>query len=190
MEKVKIENDAFVYPMPMVLVGAMVENKANFMAVGWITRVNFNPPMIAVGLRKVHYTNEGIHQQKTFSVNVPSLELIEKVDYCGLASGKKADKSQIFEVFYGELSTAPMVRECPLCMECRLVQAVDLPSNTLFIGQIMGTYTEEKYLTDGKPDIVKINPFTLSMPDNQYWMVGKNVGKAWGIGKSYQGGKG
>lgn len=189
MEKIKIENNAFVYPMPMVLVGAMVENKANFMAVGWVARVNFNPPMIAVSLGKTHYTNEGIHQQKTFSVNVPNRELIEKVDYCGLVSGRKVDKSQIFEVFYGGLPNTPMVRECPLGMECRLVEAVDLPSNTLFIGQILGTYTEEKYLTDGTPDMAKINPFTLTMPDNHYWGVGENVGKAWGMGRNFKGGR-
>ncbi len=48
----------------------------------------------------------------------------------------------------------------------------------------MGAYTEEKYLTDGKPDILIINSFTLTMPDNQYWKVGPNAGKAWGIGKN------
>jgi len=190
MEKIKIENNAFVYPMPMVLVGATVENRANFMAVAWVSRVNFNPPMIAVALGKTHQTNEGIHQQKTFSVNIPGMESIEKVDYCGLVSGRKTDKSQIFGVFYGELTTAPMVQECPLCLECKLVQAVDLLSNTLFIGQIVGAYTEERYLTEGKPDILKINPFTLTMPDNRYWSVGKNMGQAWGIGKNFKGAKG
>ena len=189
MDKIKIENNAFVYPMPMVLAGAMVDDKPNFMAVGWVVRVNFNPPMIGISLGKTHYSNEGIHQNKAFSVNVPGLDLIEKVDYCGLVTGKKADKSRIFNVFYGELKNAPMIQECPLCMECKLDQAVDLPSNTLFIGQIKGAYTEEKYLTDGKPDILKINPFTLTMPDNRYWMVGQNVGKAWGIGKNLKGGK-
>jgi hypothetical protein len=117
VEKVKIENGTYALPMPVVLVGAVVENKPNFMAVGWVTRVHLNPPMIAVSLRKTHYTNEGIIQKKTFSVNIPGVELAEKVDYCGIFSGRKADKSQIFEVFYGELPTAPMVRECPICME-------------------------------------------------------------------------
>jgi flavin reductase (DIM6/NTAB) family NADH-FMN oxidoreductase RutF len=189
MEKVKIENNAFIYPMAMVLVGAMVENSPNFMAVAWAVRANYNPPMIAVALGKTHYTNEGIHQQKTFSVNVPGTELIKKVSYCGLVSGRKTDKSQLFGIFYGELLTAPMVRECPLCMECKLVQAVDLPSNTLFIGQIVGAYTEERFLTEGKPDILKINPFTLTMPDNHYWSVGQNLGKAWMIGKNLTEGK-
>jgi hypothetical protein len=44
-------------------------------------------------------------------------------------------------------------------------------------------YTEDRFLTDGKPDIQKINPFTLTMPDNRYWGVGKVVGKAWSDGK-------
>jgi flavin reductase (DIM6/NTAB) family NADH-FMN oxidoreductase RutF len=187
MDKIKIGNNAFVYPMPMVLAGAMVDGKPNFMAVGWVARVNFQPPMIGIALGKTHYTNEGIHKNQTFSVNVPGMDLIEKVDYCGLVTGRKTDKSEIFGVFYGELGSAPMVRECPLCMECKLVQAVDLPSNTLYIGQIMETFTEERYLTEGKPDIQKINPFTLTMPDNQYWKLGSNAGEAWAIGKKFKG---
>jgi flavin reductase (DIM6/NTAB) family NADH-FMN oxidoreductase RutF len=184
MNKVKIDNNAFVYPMPMVLAGAMVDDKPNFMAVGWVARVNYQPPMIGIALGKTHYTNEGIHKKRAFSLNIPGMDLIERVDYCGLMTGKKTDKSRVFQVFYGELKDAPMIQECPLCMECRLVQAVDLPSNTLFIGQITGAYTEEKFLTGGKPDILKINPFTLTMPDNQYWKVGPNAGKAWSIGKN------
>jgi flavin reductase (DIM6/NTAB) family NADH-FMN oxidoreductase RutF len=69
-------------------------------------------------------------------------------------------------------------------MECKLVNPVDLPTNTLFIGEIFGTYTEERFLTDGKPDIHKIVPFTLTMPDNNYWGVGNHAGKAWSIGKN------
>jgi len=172
--------------MPMALVGSVVDKKANFMAVGWVSRVNFNPPMIAVALGKSHYTNIGIHKNKAFSVNIPGIGLMEKVDYCGLVSGEKIDKSQIFDIFYGDLPDAPMIQQCPLCMECKLVNTMDLPSNTLFIGEIIETYTEERYLTEGKPDIKKINPFTLTMPDNNYWKVGENAGKAWSIGKDFR----
>jgi flavin reductase (DIM6/NTAB) family NADH-FMN oxidoreductase RutF len=185
MNKVKIGNNTFVYPMPMVLVGTVVDDRANFMAVGWVSRVNFNPPMIAVALGKFHYTNAGIHKNETFSVNIPGIDLMEKVDYCGLVSGEKTDKSTIFDVFYGDLPAAPMIRQCPLSMECKLYNAIDLPSNTLFIGEIIETYTEGRYLTDGKPDIKKMNPFTLTMPDNNYWRVGENAGKAWSIGNTF-----
>ncbi len=186
MEKIKIDINAFVYPMPMTLVGATVENRPNFMAVGWVARVNAKPPLIGVALGKHHYTNVGIHENKSFSVNIPGMDLIEKVDYCGLVSGKNNDKSQLFDIFYGGLPKAPMIRQCPLCMECKLVNPVDLPTNTLFIGEIIGAYAEERFLTDGKPDVHKMNPFSLTMPDNNYWGVGNAVGKAWSIGKNFK----
>jgi flavin reductase (DIM6/NTAB) family NADH-FMN oxidoreductase RutF len=184
MGKVKIDANACLYPMPMTLVGANVNNLPNFLAVAWAARVNFRPPMIGVALGKIHHTNAGIHGLRVFSVNIPGTDLLEKTDYCGIVTGKTTDKSKIFDVFYGELGQAPMIRECPLCLECRLVQAVDLPSNTLFIGEIVSAYAEEKMLTNGRPDVEKMDPFTLTMPDNCYWRVGEKAGQAWNAGKS------
>jgi flavin reductase (DIM6/NTAB) family NADH-FMN oxidoreductase RutF len=184
MAKVEIAHNAFVYPMPMVLVGAMVQGRANFMAVGWVSRVNHRPPMIAVALGR-HHTSAGIHERGEFSVNIPDQSLLEATDYCGLVSGQRRDKSGMFETFFGELRHAPMIEACPLTMACRLVQEVPLPSNTLFIGEIAAAYCEERCLTDGKPDVRLLRPFTLTMPDNNYWLVGDHAGKAWGAGKSF-----
>jgi flavin reductase (DIM6/NTAB) family NADH-FMN oxidoreductase RutF len=68
-------------------------------------------------------------------------------------------------------------------MACKVYDAVKLPFDTLFIGEIVEVFSEDRYLTDGIPDVTKIRPFTLTMPDNNYWEVGKNIGKAWSIGK-------
>ncbi|MFZ5569272.1 MAG: flavin reductase family protein [Thermodesulfobacteriota bacterium] len=183
MDKIKIDNsEAFVYPMPMVLVGSVVGKKANFMAVGWVSRVNFKPPLIAVALGP-HHTNKGIDENNEFSINIPDVSLMEKTDYCGLVSGNKTDKSEIFDTFYGELKNAPLITECPICLSCTLYDSIPLPFNTLYIGEPKEVFTEERYMTDHKPDIKKINPFTLTMPDNNYWSVGENLGKAWNIGK-------
>ena len=38
-------------------------------------------------------------------------------------------------------------------------------------------------MTNDKLDIKKVNPFTLTMPDNNYWSLGENLGKAWTLGK-------
>ncbi|MCX5704018.1 MAG: flavin reductase family protein [Candidatus Omnitrophica bacterium] len=182
MQKVKIDNNAFVYPMPMTLVGALVDSKPNFMPAAWVSRVNYKPPLIAVALGKTHHTNKGIHASGLFSVNVPGIELIKKTDYCGLVSGDKIDKSQIFDVWYGD-NNVPMIKECAVCMECKVVNTVDMEIDTLFIGEIVGAYSDEKYLSNGRPDIEKIKPFCLTMPDNNYWALGTYLGKAWGIGK-------
>ena len=183
MQKRNIETNVCLYPMPVVLVGAMVKGKPNFMTVGWVSRVNLRPPMIAVCINKAHYTYEGIFENRAFSVNIPGKSMVGLTDYCGLVSGRKVDKSKLFKVFYKELPGAPMITECPLNMECSLINSIDLPSNYLFIGEIAGAYCGEEFMTDGNPDIKKIDPFVLTMPDNSYWGVGEFIAKAWNVGK-------
>lgn len=184
MEKIKIDNGAaFLCPMPMVLVGSVVEGKTNFMAVGWVSRVNFKPPLFAIALGP-HHTNKGINENKEFSINIPNVSLIEKTDYCGLVSGNKTDKSELFNVFFGDLGKAPLIKECPVCISLSLFDTVKLPFNTLYIGEPKEVFTEEKYMTHNMLDIKKVNPFTLTMPDNHYWSVGEKLGKAWNIGES------
>lgn len=187
MDKIKIESAAvFLFPMPVVLVGSVVEGKANFMTVGWVSRVNPQPPLFAVALG-AHHTNKGIEENKEFSINIPDVSLIEKTDYCGIFSGGKVDKSELFDVFYGASRRAPLIKECPVCISCSLYDKIKLPQETLYIGEAQEVFTEEKYITDNKLDIKKINPFTLTMPDNNYWSVGENVGKAWYIGQKLKG---
>jgi flavin reductase (DIM6/NTAB) family NADH-FMN oxidoreductase RutF len=71
-------------------------------------------------------------------------------------------------------------------MECKLVDIVESGLNEIFIGEIMGTYTEERFLTDGKMDFRKMRPLILSQPDTSYWCLGEPVAKAWNIGKRYK----
>jgi len=89
----------------------------------------------------------------------------------------------VFDMFYGPLKTAPMIRECPVTLECRLVQAVALPTHTLFIGEIAGAYADSRVIKDGKPDFPAIDPLFLTMPDNRYWTLGTCAGDAWSAGK-------
>lgn len=186
MEKINLGSTIPAYPMPVSLVGAHVEGRPNFLTVAWFTMASFKPPRIAIALGKGHYTNPGIKENKTFSVCLPSLDMVEATDYCGIVSGKKADKSSVFDLFYGELKTAPMIKDCPLSMECKLVNTVESGLNEIFIGEIIGTYTEERFLSDGKLDFSKMKPLILSQPDTSYWRLGEPVAKAWSIGKDYK----
>lgn len=186
MDKINLGSTIPAYPMPVSLVGAYVDGKPNFMAVAWFTMASYKPPRIAITLGKGHYTNPGIRENKTFSVCLPSEDMVEITDYCGIVSGKKTDKSEIFDLFYGELKTAPLIRDCPLCMECKLVEIVESGPNEIYIGEIIGTYTEDKFLTDGKLDFRKMKPLILSQPDTSYWRLGEQVAMAWNIGKKYK----
>jgi flavin reductase (DIM6/NTAB) family NADH-FMN oxidoreductase RutF len=184
MKKINVGKRAFVYPMPMCLVGVMVHSRPNFMPAAWVTPVNYNPPMIAVALGKMHYTNIGIKEQKKFSICIPNSAIAEKVDYCGLVSGEKVDKSGMFKVYYEGDNTIPLIDECPVNIQVELDRVVGLPSNEMFIGQVINTFVDENCMEAGIPDIRKIDSYTLTMPDNRYWTVGENMGKAWNMGKT------
>ncbi len=186
MEKINLGSAIPAYPMPVSLVGAHVEGKPNFLVVAWFTMVSYKPPRIAISLGKGHYTTPGIRENKAFSVCLPSKDMVEATDYCGMVSGKTADKSRVFEVFYGELKTAPLIKDCPLSVECELVDIVKSNVSEIFIGEIKGAYTEERFLTDGKCDFRKMKPLILSQPDASYWSLGKPVAGAWNIGRSYK----
>jgi flavin reductase (DIM6/NTAB) family NADH-FMN oxidoreductase RutF len=186
MDKINLGSTIPAYPMPVSLVGATVNGKPNFLTVAWFSMVSYNPPRIAIALGKSHYTNPGIKENKGFSVCLPAEDMVEVTDYCGIVSGKKSDKSGIFELFYGEQKIAPMINDCPVCMECRLVEVVDSSRNEIFIGEILGVYTEAKFLTDNKLDFSKIKPLILSQPDTTYWNLGEVVAGAWNIGKKFK----
>src|SRR5660397_47477 len=79
-----------------------------------------------------HHTSSGISSNGTFSINLPGADLVEKTDWCGLQSGKRADKSKVFETFAGELENAPMIKACRLTAECRLVKTVEFPVDTVY----------------------------------------------------------
>ncbi len=51
------------------------------------------------------------------------------------------------------------------------------------IGEIIETYVNQELLTNGFPDIKKINPLIYSM-DNNYWEIGNFIGNAFNIGKN------
>jgi flavin reductase (DIM6/NTAB) family NADH-FMN oxidoreductase RutF len=186
MAKIIVDKSLFCLPWTQTLLGSHVNGKVNFMALDWLTRVNYQPAMLGICVNKGHATNDAIRATGEFSVNVPSTDMITITDYCGIASAKNADKSKLFEVFYGELKAAPMIKDCTLNIECKVVQTVDLPTNTFFIGEIKNIYSEERFMSDGKPDPKKMRPFLLIMPDNRFWALGEQVGNAWKDGLKFK----
>ncbi len=183
-ERKNIGDNAFILPEPMTVVGTMYGGKPNFMAVAWVTRCNYKPCLMAICINKKHATSESITANQEFSINLASESMLEKVDAAGLISGRKLDKSSLFEVHFGELKNAPLVMEAPLSLEMRLHDKLELDTNTIFVGEVMGVWTEDQYLTDEFVDIEKVRPYTLTMPDNRYWAVGRQLGRAWHDGKA------
>jgi len=185
MEKIKLGPQTLLYPMPAILAGANVNNKPNYMVAAWCSIVSHKPPAVSVALQKSRYTLTGIKENETFSINVPSSNLVKKTDYCGLCSGKNKDKSQIFKTFYGKLKTAPLIQECPLNLECKVIHYLEIGSHTLVIGEIVETYIADDCVSNGKPDPQKIDPLIYSPGRHGYYRIGEFVAEAFKVGKEY-----
>jgi flavin reductase (DIM6/NTAB) family NADH-FMN oxidoreductase RutF len=170
-----------LYPLPTTLVGVHVDGKPNYSAIAHVGVMAMHHISISMNVR--HYSNAGILANRCFSVNIPSLDLLRETDYCGLVSGRDVDKSSLFSTFYGELDAAPMIAECAVNMECQLVRTLDFETHDVFVGRVVGTYCEERFLTDGKLDLAKVQPLLFSMPDRGYWTVGERYARAWDAGK-------
>lgn len=174
-----------LYPMPTTLVGATVNGKPNFLAVAHVGILNHGTPQyLSIGLAKVHYSNAGIRENNSFSICLPSQDLMVETDYCGIMTGKKTDKAALFDLFYGELETAPMIRQCPVNMEMKLHDVLDFKTHDIFIGELMNTHADESVLTDGKIDITKVRPLLFDMASIQYYGLGESLGKCWNVGKA------
>ena len=186
MGKTLLGPQTLIYPMPTLLVGTHVDDKPNFMTVAWSGIANAEPPMISIAIRHNRYTHKGICQNLTFSVNVPSTDLVKETDYCGSVSGSKVNKAEVcrFKIFYGKLNGAPLIEQCPINLECKVVHILDLGSHSLVIGGIEETHLSDACLTDGKPDVNKIRPFIYTRtPIQEYVAFGQVIGKAYRIGK-------
>ncbi len=172
--------------MPAFLIGADVGEKPNFMTAAWSGIAASTPPMITVALQHHRYTLKGIRENGAFSVNVPSAELVKETDYCGIVSGTtKTDKVKdcCFSVFYGKLKHAPLIEQCPVNLECKVVHILSLGSHALVIGQIEEVHVSEDCMSEGEPDPGKIDPIMYITGANKaYFRLGDKIGPAFKIG--------
>lgn len=181
MEKIKIENQS-VGPFPAMIVGADVNGKANYAAVG-AGGCACLEPVLCVSLKNTHYTTKGIRENGYFSINIPSADLVNELDYCGLVSGADVDKSRVFTAFYEENNSTPMAEECPLNFLCKVCDEKEIRGFTMFFGEIVAVYVNEDCLSNGRVNPVKINPIVMmsfsycNLNDviGQPFVAGKNI---------------
>ncbi len=188
--KRKLGSRNLLYPMPATVVGALVDGKPNFCNIAHVGILNASPPhLISLGMNKAHLTNRGIRENKTVGISILSADRIVDLDYVGLVSGSRTDKSEVFEVAWGELGTAPLVADAPLSMECRLRDIYDIGTHDVFIVEVVQAWADEEVLVDGKPDLSLVRPVLFDMSGPWYWSIGERIGKPWSIGKGRASGK-
>lgn len=183
MEKKNLGPVNALYPLPSVLVGTEVEGKVNYINIAHVGIIDLET--LSVSMAKSHYSDQGIKENRSLSINFPTEDMVVEADYVGMVSGRQVDKSEVFTNFYGELEAAPMIKESPLCMECEVIDIIDRPNHDVFLVQPVNTYGDQEILTNGEIDISKVNPILFDMPLKNYWQLGEKVADCWTVGEEY-----
>ncbi len=190
MSKVKLGAVPLVYPIPIVLVGAIVDGVANFTEVGDCAVMGIHPALVTVSLSATHHTTKGIDATGAFSINLPSSQMLSLADYCGMVSGRDVDKSVLFETFQGEQTDAPLIRDCPVGLECRVLEVVQVKHRRLFIAEVVECYVSPQFVetVDGKhqiADLFKLDPILYAL-DNRYYRIGNVIGTGYSEGHRHK----
>jgi flavin reductase (DIM6/NTAB) family NADH-FMN oxidoreductase RutF len=175
----------------IVLVGSKVDNKPNYNTIGNFGNLESKPPTIYVAMDPEHYTFRGILRNMTFSVNIPTKYLVQETDYCGLVSGHEVDKSDVFKTFYGVLLTAPMILECPLNFECKVINELSHLNKGIVAGEVKEVYCNRDIISLNEknekiPDIAQIPLLFCSILDLKYWILKEPIAEAFSVGKDYK----
>ena len=163
-----------LYPMPLLVIGTMVEGKPNWILVGHSGIIGHDRVMVS--LAKNHYTNKGIKETKTLSINIVDESMLKQADYVGSVSGSKVDKSNTFVFHIGEKG-APIINNAPVVMECEVEENYETETFDNFICKIANTYVQEENLDEnGKIDYTKFSPVLFEFPNYTYLRTGETIG--------------
>ena len=170
-----------LYPMPLLVIGTMVEGKVNWILVGHSGIIGHD--RIMVSLAKNHYTNKGIKETKKLSINLVNEEMLKKADYVGSISGAKQDKSKVFKYHIGE-NDMPIINNSPIVMECEVEDNYKTETFDNFICKIINTYVQEENLDkDGKIDYTKFSQVLFEFPKYRYLRTGNTIGNCLNLDK-------
>ncbi|HPS01167.1 MAG TPA: flavin reductase family protein [Candidatus Sumerlaeota bacterium] len=165
-------------PLPVVMVTcAGRDGRANILTVAWTGIVCTDPPMLSISVRPERYSYDLIQETGEFGVNIPSVREIRATDLCGVISGRDGDKFERAGLTPAPASivSAPLIRECPVNLECRVTQTLALGSHTLFLAEIVATQVSKSLLTaSGRLALEKAG--LAAFAHGHYYALGKHLG--------------
>ena len=141
-----------VYPVPAVIISCGDRTgRTNIFTVAWTGNICTNPPMVYISVRPSRYSYELIEDSGEFVINLTTKALTKAADYCGVRSGRDEDKWKACHLTpepAGELSFAPLIKESPVNIECRVKSHQDLGSHRMYIADVLNVHADEAYLDE------------------------------------------
>ncbi len=176
-----------IYPLPAIMVscGETVEEH-NILTISWLGTICTNPPMCYISVRPERHSYPIIKKTGEFVLNLTTEDMAFATDWCGVRSGKDYSKFEEMKLTAGKASAvnAPIIKESPLNIECRVKEVLALGSHDMFIADVVAVQADERYIIPetGQFDMKAANLIAYS--HGHYYKLGEEIGKfGWSVQK-------
>lgn len=177
MSKVFWKGSALLAPVPAALVTCGTCDKPNVLTIGWTGIVCTRPPMTYISVRPERFSHDMIKESGEFVINLTTSAMVKEVDLCGVKSGRDIDKFKVcgLHAVPATKVSAPLIEECPVSLECRVVESKLLGSHTMFLAEIVGIDADERYIdSKGKLNLQQCG--LAAYAHGEYFALGRKLG--------------
>jgi flavin reductase (DIM6/NTAB) family NADH-FMN oxidoreductase RutF len=180
MSKVTFKPGTMVNPVPVVMVSCgETEDEYNITTIAWTGIVNSEPPMTYISIRKPRHSHGIISKNGEFVINLCTEELAMVTDYCGVKSGRDVNKfkEQKLTPAPGQNVKCPMIKECPVNIECRVKEVHEYPSHDMFVADILAVHADESLMDDNGKLMLEKAALICYNHGDYYGLQKKPIGK-------------
>lgn len=175
--KIEIKPSTMLNPVPVVMVSCGTMEESNILTVAWTGTVNSDPPMVYISVRKSRHSYHFIRERGVFVINLVDAATVKAADFCGVRSGHDIDKFAALHLTKteGPKTGVPMIAECPVQLECKVTQVLELGSHDMFLASVEAVYVDGSLVDEKNAiDLAKANLVAYS--HGEYFDLGKYEG--------------
>ncbi|MFI3171885.1 MAG: flavin reductase family protein [Eubacteriales bacterium] len=178
MSKQEWKPGNMIYPLPAVMVSVGNQTESNIITIGWTGTICTNPAMVYISVRPERYSYKLLQETGEFVINLTTKDLAKATDYCGVKSGRDVDKwgdMHLTKSKAKKLKYVPIIEECPVNIECEVVEVKELGSHHMFIANVVSVQVSEKLMNEnGKFELNKSGLIAYS--HGEYLSIGESLG--------------
>jgi len=178
MSKTQIKPNRPIYPTPAALITSVDEDgNPNIITLGEVFNISITKPVIiGIAIRKATYSHSLISKTREYVVNMPTVDITDKVMTCGSISGRNVDKFEKTGLtpLPAIKVTPPLIAECPMNLECKVLDIQEIGDHDLFLGEVLVEHVDEQVLDEnGKIRFEKLNGFAFNL--GEFWTFGEKI---------------
>lgn len=131
-------------PGPVVLLSTAGSDRPDIMTLSWHTMIDFEPPLVGCVVSNRNHSFDLLQASGECVINIPTLDIANKVVGCGNTSGVEINKFAHFGVTPkpAKYVAAPLIEECYANLECRVADTTLVTTYGLFVLEVVQAWID------------------------------------------------